>query len=220
MIRVTNLRKIFFKNRQRLEVLKGIDLQIDSGETLAVVGVSGAGKTTLVHILGTLDRPSEGEVTYEGQNVFLLDDRELARFRNAKVGFIFQFHHLLPEFTSLENVFLPALIAGTSREKARGKAMMLLDELGLADRAHHRPGELSGGEQQRVAVARALVMAPEIILADEPTGNLDTETGRRVEELLLNLNKSRGITLIIVTHNETFAARMSRTIRLDSGRLV
>ncbi len=219
MIKVEKLQKYFIKDGHRIDVLSGLDLEIFHGESLAVVGVSGAGKSTLVHILGTLDRPSGGSVTYDGADVFLWDERKLAEFRNRKIGFIFQFHNLLPEFTSVENVFLPALISGLTKAKARQKALALLEELGLGHRVGHKPSELSGGEQQRVAVARALMMDPDIILADEPTGNLDSETGRKVEELLLHLNTGRKITLIVVTHNESLAARMSRIIRLSDGKI-
>lgn len=219
MIRVDNLRKHFIKDGHRIDVLMGLDLMVSRGESLAIVGPSGAGKSTLLHILGTLDRPSEGTVYYDDKDVFLWDDNNLASFRNRKIGFIFQFHNLLPEFTSLENVYVPALISGIKRSKASYNAKLLLDEMGLMHRISHKPSELSGGEQQRVAVARALMMDPDIILADEPTGNLDSDTAIKVEETLLNLNYNRKITLIMVTHNEALAARMSRTIRLRDGKI-
>jgi len=178
LISVRGLRKTFIKDGSRIEVLRGIDLEVEKASTLALFGVSGAGKTTLVHIIGTLDRPTAGEVLFRGRNIFAWDEGELARFRNRHIGFVFQMHNLLPEFSALENVMMPALIAGLSRGEAKGKAQAILAEVGLGDRLGHKPGELSGGEQQRVAVARAIVMEPEIVLADEPTGNLDTETGR------------------------------------------
>lgn len=219
MITVENLGKHFVKDGHRINVLSGLDLVVARGESLAVVGVSGAGKSTLLHILGTLDRPSAGSVSYDGKNVFQWDEKSLASFRNRKIGFVFQFHNLLPEFTSLENVFIPAMISGIDRSKALSKAKLLLDEMGLSHRISHKPGELSGGEQQRVAVARAMMMDPDVILADEPTGNLDSETGVKVEEALLQLNHNKKITLILVTHNESLAGRMSRTIRLRDGKI-
>lgn len=220
MIKVENLCKYFLKDGHRIEVLVNLNLEIPQGDSLAVLGVSGAGKSTLVHVLGTLDRPSEGIVTYDGTNVFQWKEKQLAEFRNKRIGFIFQFHNLLPEFTSAENVAMPALISGMARGRAREKAEALLGELGLGHRISHKPGELSGGEQQRVAVARAMIMEPNIILADEPTGNLDSETGKKVEETLLDLNKTRKITLVVVTHNESLAARMQRSVRLRDGKLI
>ncbi len=200
-----------------LHVLNGIDLDINRGEMLAVVGASGVGKSTLLHILGGLDRPTSGRVLYGDIDVFGLDSDRLARFRNERVGFVFQFHHLLPEFSALENVMMPALIRGTNRESAAKTAADALADVGLAARGHHRPGELSGGEQQRVAVARALVLNPAVILADEPTGNLDTHTGEAVHELMKKINKERGVTFIIVTHNDRLAIRADRVLRLAEG---
>ncbi len=217
MIKVRGLQKYFVKDGNRIEVLKGIDLTVDRGDSLAIVGVSGAGKSTLLHILGALDRPSGGEVTYNDLDVFKWDDNKLAGFRNRTIGFVFQFHHLLPEFTSRENVSLPAMMAGLPKKKALARADEVLTEMGLGERIGHKPGELSGGEQQRVAVARALIMDPEVILADEPTGNLDTETGGRVEEILLSLNVAKKITLLAVTHNEALAGRMARRIGIKDG---
>jgi len=217
MIKVRGLQKYFVKDGNRIEVLKGIDLTVSRGDSLAIVGVSGAGNSTLLHILGALDRPSGGEVTYNDLDVFKWDDNKLAGFRNRMIGFVFQFHHLLPEFTSRENVSLPAMMAGLPKKKALARAEEVLTEMGLGDRIGHKPGELSGGEQQRVAVARALIMDPEVILADEPTGNLDTETGRRVEEILLSLNVAKKITLLAVTHNEALAGRMTRSIGIKDG---
>ncbi|HOG17060.1 MAG TPA: ABC transporter ATP-binding protein [Syntrophales bacterium] len=219
MIRLTNLSKVFIKDGNRIEVLKDLNLEIARGETLAVVGVSGAGKSTLIHTLGTLDRPTSGQVLFDGVDVFQKQERELAEFRNRKIGFVFQFYNLLPEFSSLENTMMPSLICGMSVREARRKAEEILAEVGLGDRTTHKPGELSGGEQQRVAVARALIMSPEILLADEPTGNLDTETGKKIEDMLVSLNRSKGITLVVVTHNPSLASRMSRQIGLRDGRI-
>jgi lipoprotein-releasing system ATP-binding protein len=219
-IEIRNLGKTYMMDGARIEALKGVSLDIDRGDSLAILGVSGAGKSTLLHILGTLDHPTEGTFLYDGVSIFDWSEKKLAEFRNRKVGFVFQFHHLLPEFTSLENTMMPALIAGLTRGEARRKAEAILDEVGLTERRTHKPGELSGGEQQRVAVARALVMEPEMLLADEPTGNLDTETGSRIHEMLAQLNRTRGITLVVVTHNQSLADRMSRCIGLRDGRIV
>ncbi len=219
MIQVQNLSKTFLKDGLAIEVLKGVNLRIDTGESLAVVGVSGSGKSTLIHILGTLDHPTSGDILFDDVNVFTWPEQKLAAFRNQKIGFIFQFHNLLPEFTSLENTMMPALIRRMPKSEARRRAEALLTEVGLADRITHKPGELSGGEQQRVAIARALILEPEILLADEPTGNLDTETGKKIEEILVSLNRTKGITLIVVTHNQSLADRMSRQIGLRDGRI-
>ncbi len=200
-------------------MLTGIDLDIKKGEMLAVVGASGVGKSTLLHILGGLDRPTSGRVWYGDVDVFGLDHDRLARFRNERVGFVFQFHHLLPEFSALENVMMPALIRGTDREAATASASQALTDVGLSKRALHRPGELSGGEQQRVAVARALMLNPDVVLADEPTGNLDTHTGEAVHDLLQNINKDRGVTFVIVTHNDKLAVRAHRVLRMADGKL-
>jgi lipoprotein-releasing system ATP-binding protein len=218
-IEINNLTKTFIKDGQKIEVLKGLDLQISSGESIAFIGVSGAGKSTLIHVLGTLDRPSSGSVLIDGIDVFNWEEKKLARFRNEKIGFIFQFFNLLPEFTSLENTMMPALMRGMSRDEAIERAEIILNEVGLGDRMKHKPGELSGGEQQRVAVARALIMEPAIILADEPTGNLDRSTGLKIEEMLVILNKTRKVTLIVVTHNQSLADQMSRRIALRDGRI-
>jgi lipoprotein-releasing system ATP-binding protein len=219
MIAVRDLTRIFIKNGNRIEVLKGINVEISRGESLAILGTSGAGKTTFLQILGILDHPTSGEVLYDGVNVFEWNDRKRAEFRNRKIGFVFQFHHLLPEFTTLENAMMPALINGIARHEACKRAEITLTEVGLGDRLSHKPGELSGGEQQRVAVARAMVMEPEILLADEPTGNLDTETGEKIEDLLLNLRETKGTTLVTVTHNRALAGRMSRIIGLQDGEI-
>jgi lipoprotein-releasing system ATP-binding protein len=202
-----------------VSVLEGVDLDVPAGEMLAITGASGVGKSTLLHVLGTLDRPDSGTVLMSGEDVFALPERRLREFRNRRLGFVFQFHHLLPEFTALENVMMPLLIARRPEAEAQERAALLLAEVGLAARAHHRPGMLSGGEQQRVAVARALALSPRVLLADEPTGNLDRQTGERLHELLRRLNRERGITLVLVTHNEHTAAACDRTLRLEAGRL-
>jgi lipoprotein-releasing system ATP-binding protein len=219
MITIRDLHKIFVKDHNQIHVLKGLDLDIVQGESLAILGVSGAGKSTLLHIIGTLDHPTSGMVSFDGIDVFNWDEIKLAAFRNKKIGFVFQFNNLLPEFSSVENVMMPLLIGGSSKKEALKQAGALLDEVGLGDRITHKPGELSGGEQQRVAVARALIMEPEILLADEPTGNLDTETGKKVEDVLISMNKRRRITLIVVTHNKTLAERMSQSIGLRDGKI-
>jgi lipoprotein-releasing system ATP-binding protein len=219
-LRVENLRKEFRKKGGTLEVLKGISFTLGRGEMLSVVGVSGAGKTTLLQIVGTLDRATSGCVLYDGEDVTSLPEEMLAGFRNRKIGFVFQFHHLLPEFDARENVMLPCLIAGMGRQEARKRAEELLSEVGLSGRVTHRIGELSGGEQQRVAICRALAMGPEILLADEPTGNLDKETATGVADLLVDLNRKRGLSLVVVTHNEELAGRMHRVLKIDDGRIV
>ena len=202
-----------------LEVLKGVDLSIEKGEFVAIVGPSGVGKSTLLQLLGALDRPTAGEILYEGVSVGSLDNGRLARFRNQTVGFIFQFHHLLPEFSALENVMMPLLVARRKPLDARDVAASLLREVGLEARLQHRPGELSGGEQQRVAIARALAMGPKVVLADEPTGNLDTKTGEAAYELLRALNRERGLTFVMVTHNEGLARRSDRIVSMLDGRI-
>uniref|UniRef100_C6E5C2 ABC transporter related protein n=1 Tax=Geobacter sp. (strain M21) TaxID=443144 RepID=C6E5C2_GEOSM len=220
LLEVKNLYKSYGEAEAKVEVLKGIDLCVEAGDTIAMVGPSGAGKSTLLHIMGTIDHPTSGEVLFEGKPVFTLGDQPLASFRNRSIGFVFQFHHLLPEFTALENVMMPLLIGGEKRSKVEGRARELLHDVGLAHRVTHRPGELSGGEQQRVAIARALVRQPRLLLADEPTGNLDMKTSHEVHELLYSIQRSTGITLVIVTHNEQLAAGMNRTIRMVDGRIV
>jgi lipoprotein-releasing system ATP-binding protein len=219
-IELRGLVKTFRHNGIQVEVLTGVDLDIRRGETLAVVGASGVGKSTLLHILGTLERPSAGQVRWEGDDVFALDDRSLAAFRNRKVGFVFQFHHLLAEFNALENVMMPALIARLPQPVARERAEAILVRVGLKERLTHRVSTLSGGEQQRVAVARALVLEPEVLLADEPTGNLDPKSGARVQELILELNRERGLTSVIVTHNLAMARILDRQITLLDGKAV
>ena len=200
-------------------VLEGLDLEVARGEMLAVVGASGVGKSTLLHVLGTIDRPEQGSVRIGGEDVFSFAPGRLGRFRNRELGFVFQFHHLLPEFTALENVMMPLLVARVGTGEARRRALELIEELGLGDRWSHRPGALSGGEQQRVAVARALVQSPRAVLADEPTGNLDRQTGERLHALLRRLNRERGVTMVVVTHNDHLAETCDRTLRLEAGRL-
>ena len=200
-----------------LEVLKGIDLQVQKGEVIAIMGASGAGKTTLLQILGTLSKPTDGSLEIEGQDVLRLKDNALASFRGKRIGFVFQAHHLLPEFTALENVMSPALIAGKSRREARSKALSLLQGLGLADREGHKPSELSGGEQQRVAIARALVNDPAVLFADEPTGNLDSVTKQDIHRLFFDLREKTGQTIIIVTHDPELSALCDRTLNMKDG---
>jgi len=216
MIKATGIRKSF----GNLRVLKGIDLEVQKGEIVAIVGASGAGKTTLLQILGTLDRPDEGQIFYDGMDVGKLKGRQLATFRNKNIGFVFQFHHLLPEFTALENICIPAFIAGTGRQEALKKAIQLLEFLNLAGRADHKPSELSGGEQQRVAVARALINNPSVILADEPSGNLDTENKKELHKLFFRLRDTFGQTFVIVTHDRQLASLSDRIIQLKDGIIV
>jgi len=220
MVRIEGLSKWFFRGEEQVHVLKGIDLVIERGEAAAVVGVSGAGKSTLLHILGALDTPSEGRVAINRVALESINSKQLAAFRNKHIGFIFQFHHLLPEFSALENAAMPALIARMPRAQALDKARALLDELGLSHRLEHKAGELSGGEQQRVAIARAIILEPSLVLADEPTGNLDAKTGEAVEEILHRLNRERGMTMLIVTHNEKLARRIGRVIRIFDGKII
>lgn len=209
----------YFHSPQQIEVLRGVDLTIHPGEMIAIVGTSGTGKTTLLHILGTLDRPSLGTLHYDNTDIFALDDQKLSAFRNRTIGFVFQFHHLLPEFTALENIMLPGLIAANPREPLEQEAMELLDRVGLRNRALHKIGELSGGEQQRVALARALIMKPALLLADEPTGNLDPKTGATVFGLIKELNQAMQLATVMVTHNLQLASQMDRCFTLTEGRL-
>ncbi|MFA6033944.1 MAG: ABC transporter ATP-binding protein [Myxococcota bacterium] len=218
-IKVEGLTKSFQIGENRIDVLKGIDVVIGAGEMVSIVGASGAGKSTFLHVLGTLESPTSGSVKFGDIDVTTLSGGALAAFRNASVGFVFQFHHLLPDFTALENCAIPARISGASKERAGEMAASILRELGLADRLLHKPGELSGGEQQRVAIARALVMRPMLLLADEPTGNLDTTTGEAVHDLLLSLNKTFDMTVVVVTHNERLAERIPRILEMTDGRL-
>ena len=216
MIQLHNIHKSF----GLLEVLKGIDLTIGKGEIVSIVGPSGAGKTTLLQIIGTLDRPDSGRVLFDGIDVSVYKEKQLSAFRNNHIGFVFQFHQLLPEFSAVENVMMPALIQGTSMNDARRRAMEMLDYLSLTDRATHKPAELSGGEKQRVAVARALVNRPQVILADEPSGSLDTHNKEELHRLFFDLRRELGQTFIIVTHDETLASTTDRTIRLKDGLVV
>jgi lipoprotein-releasing system ATP-binding protein len=219
LIQARGIRKGYLTPAGYVPVLEALDLDVARGETVAIVGASGAGKSTLLHVLGTLDRPEAGTVHVDGEDVFALAEPRRRAFRNRTIGFVFQFHHLLPEFSALENVMMPMLIARTGEGEARARATALLAEMGLGPRLDHRPGALSGGEQQRVAVARALVQSPRALLADEPSGNLDRETGERLHALLLRLNVERGVTLVLVTHDERLAAGCHRVLRLDGGRL-
>jgi len=218
-IQALGLGKVFDKGPSRLELFRSLEMIVRKGERVAVVGASGVGKSTLLHILGALDRPTAGKVLYESRDVFHMGERELARFRNRSIGFVFQFHHLLPEFDALENVIMPGLIGGLPPKQAREEGTALLEKMGLGRRLSHRQGELSGGEQQRVAVARALLLRPKVLLADEPSGNLDSRTGRNLHELLVSLNEEMGLTMIVVTHNPELASMMHRTLRLVDGQL-
>jgi lipoprotein-releasing system ATP-binding protein len=220
LVEAVGVEKSYHDGPAIVRVLHGLDLAVAAGECVAVVGESGIGKSTLLHLLGGLDRPTAGRLVIAGVDLGTRGEPELAAFRNREVGFVFQFHQLLADFTALENVMLPALIARTPRRQARDQAAALLERVGLGDRIEHRPGELSGGEQQRVAVARAVVRRPRLLLADEPTGNLDPATGARVEQLLLELNREAGSTLIVATHSDRLATVMTRRLRLRGGRLM
>jgi len=219
LVAAENVRKSFVHMGRTLEVLRGIDLVIYEKEMLSVVGPSGAGKSTFLHCVGTLDVPTSGSLKLAGEELTALSSSRLAEVRNRTIGFVFQFHHLLPEFTALENVMMPGLIQGRTRGAMQPVASALLEEVGLADRASHRPGELSGGEQQRVALARALVLDPKLILADEPTGNLDSKTSQQIHDLFFQINEQRGTTMVIVTHNNQLAQSMPRVVTLRDGRV-
>ena len=219
ILQVKGVHKHFGMGERRVDVLRGIDLTLSGQESIAVVGASGVGKTTLLHILGTLERPSAGEVIYEGINVLTFSEAQLAAYRNRSIGFVFQFHHLLSEFTALENVMLPPLIGRMSKRESRDSAHYVLTMVGLSHRIQHRVGELSGGEQQRVAVARALVLKPKVLFADEPTGNLDTRSSRNIHELLLRLNQEQKVSLVVVTHNMELAGMMQRQLHMKDGLL-
>ncbi len=219
MIEVQGLHKEYRLGRKSVRVLQGVDLQVEQGEMVAIEGASGAGKSTLLHLLGTLDHPTKGSININNQNVLAFDSDRLASFRNKTIGFVFQFHHLLPEFTALENTMMPALIQRIPRAQAATMAEGMLDRVGLSKRLEHRPVELSGGEQQRVALARALMLKPRLLLADEPTGNLDEGTADGIHELLLSLNQQFSMTTVVVTHNPRLAARMQRRLLLHDGML-
>jgi lipoprotein-releasing system ATP-binding protein len=219
LLEVVDLHKSYGAGAEEIHVLRGITMEVQEGERWAIVGESGVGKSTLLHILGALDRPTVGRVTYRGRDLSELRGEPLAEFRNREAGFVFQFHYLLPDFSALENVMLPALIGGWDGARARQEAGKLLQAVGLEERATHRPGKLSGGEQQRVAVARALIMSPSLVLADEPTGDLDLRTGDEIGELLLKFNRERGVALIVATHNRQLAAKMGFLRELKEGKL-
>ena len=215
-----NLRKTFLQGNVEIKVLDGVNLVVKNGERVAIVGTSGSGKSTLLHLLGGLDRANEGEIQIYGQNIFALDEIQKCRLRNEKLGFIYQFHHLLPEFTAQENVVMPLLIRGTEKTVAYEQAQKMLAKVGLAERIHHRPNELSGGERSRTALARALVTRPACVLADEPTGNLDQQTAQQVFELMLGLNREFGISFVIATHDHLIANKTDRVLRLLNGVLL
>ena len=217
---VRGLTKAFAHGGRSIEVLRGLDFELRPGEMASVVGASGVGKSTLLQVLGTLDAPTAGSISFDGIDFTLMSPARLAEFRNREIGFVFQFHHLLPEFTALENAMMPGLIMRLPRAAASRRAATLLTRLGLGDRLTHRPGELSGGEQQRVALGRALLLRPRLLLADEPTGNLDTKTGREMHELFFELNRELGMTILIVTHNDELAAKTPRRLRMADGLIV
>ena len=219
LLEVHDLHKSFASGDQRLEILTGLSLQVDEGEMIGITGVSGSGKSTLLHLIGGMDMPERGSIQILGRQITELDLQELSRFRNTTIGFVFQFHHLLPEFTALENVMMPLLLRGVAPKDAAEPAEALLEEVHLEQRSHHRPGELSGGEQQRVALARALVGGPSLLLADEPTGNVDPQTGQTIAALLKAMHNNHGLTSIIVTHNQRLARICSRAFRLENGKL-
>jgi len=219
LLAIEGLSKVYLTGGRPLPVLQGVSLEIAAGEMVALTGPSGAGKSTFLHLVGALDAPTAGRILFEGRDLALLAENDLARFRNESVGFVFQSHHLLPEFTALENAMMPGLVRRLSRGDSRRRAEESLDRVGLSARLGHRPGELSGGEQQRVALARALVLQPRLLLADEPTGNLDPQTAAGIHALLQELNRELGITGVVVTHNETLAESLGRRVRLVAGRL-
>jgi lipoprotein-releasing system ATP-binding protein len=219
LVIVEDLHKSFLHMGRRLDVLRGIDLNIYAGQILAIVGASGAGKSTLLHCIGTLDLPSSGRIRLAGEELTTMSSSRLASVRNRSIGFVFQFHHLLPEFNALENVMLPGLIQGRGRKEMERRASALLEEVGLSHRVSHRPGELSGGEQQRVAVARALTLDPKLLLADEPTGNLDSATSDAIHDLFFQINRLHGTTIVVVTHNSAFAESMPRVVRMRDGKV-
>lgn len=218
LLQSIGVEKSYFTGAGALPVLKGVDVEINRGEIVAVVGASGVGKSTLLHILGALDRPTNGKVSLNSVDIFSKNDKELASFRNKTIGFVFQFHHLLPEFSAWENVFLPGLVGGAKIEEAKEKAFLLLKEVGLEERGNHKPGELSGGEQQRVAVARALMNDPEVVIADEPSGNLDKKTGESLHNLIKELNLTKNQTFVIATHNAELAQKAHKIYKIMEGK--
>lgn len=219
LVEIRDLKKSFFHMGRTLHVLRGIDLDLGEGEVVAIVGPSGAGKSTLLHCIGTLDAPTSGTITLAGEEIGGMNGAKLANLRNRTIGFVFQFHHLLPEFTALENAMMPGLIQGRSRREMEERARALLGEVGLSARLSHRPGELSGGEQQRVALARALVLEPKLLLADEPTGNLDSATSEAIHELFFEVNRTKKTTIVVVTHNPAFAEQMPRVVKMRDGQI-
>jgi lipoprotein-releasing system ATP-binding protein len=219
LVRVMDLHKRFVHNSAEVKILRGVNINMERGDTLAVVGASGIGKSTLLYLLGTLDRPDSGKILYREEDVFGFDKDRLAQFRNESIGFIFQFHHLLPEFNAVENAMMPALIKGIGKERAREAAAEILTRIGLKDRLFYRVGKLSGGEQQRVALARALILKPAILLADEPTGNLDKQNSEEIHNLLLELNQELSMTMVVVTHNMELASTMGRCVTISDGQL-
>lgn len=220
LLSARDVHKSFVEGGVQIHVLRGLDLDLAQGERLAIVGESGVGKSTLLHVLGTLDRPTRGQILFDGRELPIDDEAALCKFRNSEIGFVFQFHYLLPDFSALENVMFPALIQGIDAESARADAEQLLALVGLKDRVTHKPGKLSGGEQQRVALARAVILKPRLVLADEPTGSLDLLIGEEVQELLFRLNEEHRIALIIATHNREFAKKIGRRAELRDGQLI
>lgn len=218
LIKAVNVHKSYTQGTGELEILRGVNFEVKQGEALAILGASGAGKSTLLHIMGTLDRPNRGELYFEGRNILAMEDEELSRFRNSEMGFVFQFHHLLGEFTALENVMLPCRVGGESIKEAREKALHLLAFMGLAERGDHYPNQLSGGELQRVAIARALVRRPKILFADEPTGNLDSQTSLKIQDLFFRLKEEMKLALVVVTHDLAFATRFPKVYRMKDGQ--
>lgn len=216
---ITDLHKSYYLEGKRIDVLRGVNLTIEKGEMVSLIGASGVGKSTFLHVLGTLDMPTSGSIRFEGREVMTMSEAELAEFRNRSIGFVFQFHYLLPEFTALENVMLPVMLANRGIPEARNRAQALLEAVGLGHRLGHKPGELSGGERQRTAVARALVNRPACVLGDEPTGNLDEKTAAKVFGMMLELNREQGTSLVMVTHDRGLARRMDRVLELHDGRL-
>lgn len=219
LVKILDMHKSFYDRKRRIDVLKGVNLDVYAGETVSIMGVSGSGKTTLLQIIGSLDKPTSGDVLFKNESIFDRSANRISSFRNANLGFVFQAHHLLIEFDLVENVMFPAIISGMDRKQAEVKALDLLKDVGLSEKITNKPSGLSGGEQQKVAVARALIMSPSLVLADEPTGNLDSHSGEAIMNLLLQFNKTMGITIIIVTHNESFAKMMLKRYRISDGVL-